>query len=105
MPTNSGLEGVQPMAASVKGLIAHADSMPEPEVDVNGLYNETPASVDEIEASGKGRLAYFKTRNFYIVLVLGYVSWNAPDIIYALVSTRERTLCHSTLISYFSILQ
>lgn len=73
MPMTSGLEGDQPMPASDKGLIAHANPVPEPEVDVNGLYNETPASVEEIEASGKGWLAYFKTRNFYIVLVLGYV--------------------------------
>lgn len=73
MPMGSGLEGDQPMAASVQGLTAHAKQGPETGVEVNGLYNETPAAVDEIEASGKGWLAYFKTRNFYIVLVLGYV--------------------------------
>lgn len=29
-------------------------------------------TVDELEASKKGRFAYFKTKDFYIVLVLGY---------------------------------
>ena len=28
-------------------------------------------TIDELEASKKGRFAYFKTRDFYIVLVLG----------------------------------
>lgn len=43
------------------------------EGDANGLHHENPDSVEAIEASEKGWLAYFKTRNFYIVLVLGYV--------------------------------
>ncbi len=33
---------------------------------------EAPTSVEEIEATEKGWFAYFRTRNFYVVLVLGY---------------------------------
>lgn len=44
--------------------------------DTNGnnpaLSSEDATIVDEIEESKKGRFAYFKTRNFYIVLALGY---------------------------------
>ena len=32
------------------------------------------ADVEEIDASKKGWFAYFRTRNFYIVLVLGYAA-------------------------------
>ncbi|MCJ1269089.1 hypothetical protein MMC22_008978 [Lobaria immixta] len=46
-------------------------------VDTNGnnpaLSSEDATIVDEIEESKKGRFAYFKTRNFYIVLALGQV--------------------------------
>lgn len=35
------------------------------------ISSEDATAVDEIEESKKGRFAYFKTRNFYIVLVLG----------------------------------
>lgn len=69
-----GHEGGQPTAASDKKFFSQVDSALDPGVRASGLHNETPASVDEIEEGEKGRLAYFKTRNFYIVLVLGYVS-------------------------------
>lgn len=36
------------------------------------LLSEDATIVDEIEESKKGRFAYFKTKNFYIVLALGY---------------------------------
>lgn len=73
MQNHSGQEGDQPIR------------VPKPDDGVNGLHHENPDSVEEIEASEEGWLAYFKTRNFYIVLVLGYVFWNAPDILYTLV--------------------
>lgn len=38
--------------------------------DANAPEGAT-TSVDELEATKKGRFAYFKTRDFYIVLVLG----------------------------------
>ena len=31
-------------------------------------------AVDEVEEQHQGRFAYFRTKNFYIVLVLGYAS-------------------------------
>ncbi|KAL8692813.1 MAG: hypothetical protein Q9218_002228 [Villophora microphyllina] len=34
---------------------------------------ENPVTIDELQASRKGRFAYFKTKDFYIVLVLGQV--------------------------------
>ena len=45
--------------------------------EVVGTYNGKGASredvvVDEIDESKKGWFAYLKTKNFYIVLVLGY---------------------------------
>ena len=33
---------------------------------------EPRADIEDIEESKKGWFAYFRTRNFYIVLVLGY---------------------------------
>lgn len=66
------------MVAPRKELFAQANLVPKPGIGPNGLYDATPPSVEEIEASEKGWLAYFKTRYFYIVLVLGYVSWNEP---------------------------
>lgn len=96
MQNQNGLEGDEPMKGAGKGLYAQANPVPTPEVDTNGLYHENPDSVEAIEAieaSEKGWLAYFKTRNFYIVLLLGYVFWNALDILYALIWTREGTLC------------
>lgn len=93
MQNHSGLEGNQPMTGADKGLYAQANPVTKPDVGANGLYHENPDSVEVIEASEKGWLAYFKTRNFYIVLVLGYVFWNAPDTLYALVWTREGTSC------------
>lgn len=73
MQNHSGLGVDQPIAGADKGLHAQAIPVPKPDVGANGLYHENPHSVEEIEASEKGWLAYFKTRNFYIVLVLGYV--------------------------------
>lgn len=48
-----------------------AGSAPE----VTGINEDTAAvtTVEEVQASKKGWFAYFKTRDFYIVLVLGYV--------------------------------
>lgn len=80
------------MTRAGKGLYAQANPVPNPDVDADGLYHESPDSVEAIEGSEKGWLAYFKTRNFYIVLLLGYVFWNALDILYALLWTREREL-------------
>lgn len=89
MQNQNGLEGDGPMTRASKGLYAQANPVPRPDVGTNGLHHENPDSVEAIEASEKGWLTYFKTRNFYIVLVLGYVFWNAPDILYALSWTRE----------------
>jgi solute carrier family 35 protein F1/2 len=38
---------------------------------------EVPA--DEIEAKKKGFFAYFRTRDFYIILILGYVWMRSKD--------------------------
>jgi len=38
---------------------------------------EPREDIEEIEDSKKGWFAYFKTRNFYIVLVLGYAIQNS----------------------------
>jgi solute carrier family 35 protein F1/2 len=38
---------------------------------------EVPA--DEIEAKKKGFFAYFRTRDFYIILILGYVWMRSTD--------------------------
>lgn len=93
MQNHSGLGSDQPIIGADKGLYAQANPVPKPDVGATGLYHENPDSVEEIELSEKGWLAYFKTRNFYIVLVLGYVFWNVLDILYALVWTREGILC------------
>ncbi len=56
--------------------LKHAHGTPEVVRDIgNTNFPEAAVtSVDELEASKKGRFAYFKTKEFYIVLVLGYVS-------------------------------
>ena len=46
---------------------------------------EGGTTVEEIEESKKGWFAYFQTRDFYIVLILGYVYdlmilWGVPDV-------------------------
>lgn len=92
MQNQNGLEGDESMTRAGKGLYAQANPVASPDVGANGLYHENPDSVEAIEASEKSWLAYFKTRNFYIVLVLGYVFWNAPDILYALSWTSELEL-------------
>ena len=38
-----------------------------------GGYGQPERTVEEIEGSKRGWFAYFKTKDFYIVLVLGYV--------------------------------
>lgn len=43
--------------------------------EVGTVPGKSPVTVDEIEESGKGRFAYFRTRNFYVVLGLGYVDF------------------------------
>ena len=57
---------------------AHATTHGAPEIlDSGGLQDpdaESPQTVEEIPGSNKGRFAYFKTKNFYIVLVLGHAS-------------------------------
>ena len=41
----------------------------------NGPATQNPrADIEEIEESEQGWFAYFRTRNFYIVLVLGYAA-------------------------------
>ncbi|KAI4169767.1 MAG: hypothetical protein LQ346_008935 [Caloplaca aetnensis] len=55
--------------------IKHAHRAPEvvrDNADAN-LPEAAVTSVDELEASTKGRFAYFKTKEFYIVLVLGQI--------------------------------
>ena len=59
--------------ASPTGAYANAHAAPEfihgkdgQEVDA-----EPPRTVDEIQESKQGRFAYFKTKDFYVVLVLG----------------------------------
>ncbi|KAL8770559.1 MAG: hypothetical protein Q9209_003815 [Squamulea sp. 1 TL-2023] len=64
-PATAG--NVSPTSSSVRP--AHAPP------EVTGTNDETTAvtTVEEVEASKKGWFAYFKTREFYIVLVLGQI--------------------------------
>lgn len=39
----------------------------------DGGYGQPERTVDDIEGRKRGWFAYFKTKDFYIVLVLGYV--------------------------------
>lgn len=43
-------------------------------------HGEIERPVEEIEENAKGRFAYFKTRNFYVVLVMGFV---IPDLMHS----------------------
>ena len=56
---------------------AHANAHAAPEVldssDLQEPDPEPPQTVEEIQESKKGRFAYFKTKDFYIVLLLGYL--------------------------------
>lgn len=46
----------------------------------HGTLEDTAAvtTVEELQATKKGWFAYFKTRDFYIVLALGYVDDREP---------------------------
>ncbi|KAL8717141.1 MAG: hypothetical protein Q9225_005595 [Loekoesia sp. 1 TL-2023] len=83
MATHGGKGGVTEYFASApagQGPSSSSEANPmhgAPEVvDIKDDVDATEGaitSVDELEASKKGRFAYFKTRDFYIVLVLGQV--------------------------------
>ena len=64
----------EPAHASPTGAHAPAHGAPEI-VNGNGMQisdaEPPPRTVEEIQQSKKGRFAYFKTKDFYIVLVLG----------------------------------
>ena len=45
----------------------------EPEIVDDGEIPAPGIAIAELETSKKGRFAYFKTKQFYIVLILGYV--------------------------------
>ena len=53
--------------------LSPAHGAPEVVGGTNGHGFGHERTVDEIEASKTGWFAYFKTKDFYIVLVLGYV--------------------------------
>ncbi|KAI4186155.1 MAG: hypothetical protein LQ348_004269 [Seirophora lacunosa] len=63
----------EPLSPSHGGKSTHR----APEVvainDEASAQEDAVTTVDQLEASKKGRFAYFKTRNFYIVLVLGQI--------------------------------
>lgn len=48
------------------------------ETAVSGASREDERTVEEIEETEKGWFAYFMTRNFYIVLLLGHVPLSYP---------------------------
>lgn len=86
MATHDGKGGVSEHytpTANARGSASSSGPKDAPEiVKDNGDANipeGAVTSVDELEASKKGRLAYFKTKEFYIVLVLGYVSDSHVD--------------------------
>lgn len=62
-----------------------APELTGPDNNANTACSEGVRTVEEIEDREKGSFAYFKTRNLYIVLVLGYV---ARDIL-VLICFRE----------------
>lgn len=70
------IEHFAPAAATRNSTSSTSESAHAPPraVDTNGDGNspeDVVTTVDELQASKKGRFAYFKTRDFYIVLVLG----------------------------------
>lgn len=82
MATHDGKGGVtERHAPAADGPVSPSSSEPKPvhgapEVVVINDDASAPegavTTIDELEASTRGRFAYFKTREFYIVLVLGY---------------------------------
>lgn len=50
------------------------------------ITNEPGSAQDGIEESGGGWFAYLKTRNFYIVLALGYVEVSQASVLKAVVN-------------------
>lgn len=59
----------------------------------NGSGEPIVTTVDELEASKKGRFAYFKTRDFYIVLVLGYFHISLEFDIHSLTAHMQSSPC------------
>ena len=71
-PTHAGQQYQHPKDHSAPEVVGAPMGNKVEEVAVND--HEVAAVEEEIEASNKGgRFAYFRTRNFYVVLVLGYV--------------------------------
>ena len=73
----SAIEDIHPNIRDTKEL-ASSSSVPVHaapellEID-NGAQGESAGDIaDEIQASKKGWFAYFKTKDFYLVLLLGY---------------------------------
>ena len=78
MPTHAGQQYQQSKDHSAPEVVGAPMGNKVEEVAVND--HEVTASEEEIEATNKGgRFAYFRTRNFYVVLVLGYVFQSSPS--------------------------
>ncbi len=75
---SSTIEHIGPSARDNKHLPLSSISPVHAAPEVIGISDEAEresagGNVDEIQASKRGWFAYFKTRDFYIVLLLGYL--------------------------------
>ena len=61
-------------SSSGKAFPTHAHASPEViDAPGDGEYQRGATDVEAIDESKKGRFAYFKTKEFYTVMLLGYV--------------------------------
>lgn len=68
-------------SSSIKSQRVHGvPELAQPANNVISVSREDERTVEEIEESEKGWFAYFKTRNFYIVLLLGHVDRHIPSL-------------------------
>ncbi|KAI4197783.1 MAG: hypothetical protein LQ350_005688 [Teloschistes chrysophthalmus] len=75
--------------------------------DGNGSGEPIVTTADELEASQKGRFAYFKTKDFYIVLVLGYaftLDLNSTPFRSLLIFSQVLALCITSTNTFSSLL-
>lgn len=77
---SSAIEQIDPITGDAKGVPSSSSNSPPlhaaPEILQvgDGAEGESAGeNGDGIQAGGGGWFAYFKTRNFYLVLLLGYV--------------------------------
>lgn len=71
---NASADGGKDLSSTQSQQVHGAPSLTGPDNNANTAWSEGVRTVEEIEDGQKGRFAYFQTRNFYIVLVLGYVA-------------------------------